>query len=160
MEDFAGKDSRLDEARESTYTAFLIAGECFAVDVHSVKEIVKYKELTSLKEPLKDVEGLLEHHSVSIPVFNTAGILKLNPTSVDNGVMIVGIEGFILGFLVDIDAEMEVFSTITSPKPFKGNSALKDFVEGTVMAGDKECKLLKLASLVSKDVKRKLFTKG
>ena len=147
----------LSDGVERTYTSFLIAGVRFAVDVRSVKEIVKTKKLIPLTEPFEDVEGFIELHSVRIPVLNTKKILKLNSSSADEGVMIVNIEGFIFGLMVDVEAEMEIFSFITKPKSLTGNEPYIDFVEGRLSVDEKSINILSLAALLSKKSKERLF---
>lgn len=147
------------EGIERTYTSFVIAGESFAVDVASIKEIVKSKEILPLKEPLKNVKGFIELHSISIPVLNTSGILNLKSHDQDSGVMVVNIDGYILGLMVEIDADLEVFSTLSKPAPLKGDEPLKDFIEGTVKVSNKKINVLALANLISTESRARLFAR-
>lgn len=151
------KESRSSESVERTYTTFLIASESFAVDVGLVKELVRKKELLPLTEPLKDVKGFIELHSVRIPVLNTKKILALESSAVNEAIMIVIIDGYILGLMVDIDADLEIFSSCSTPKPLKGTEPLGAFVEGTLKLRDKVINILVLESLVSSENRAKLF---
>lgn len=156
----ADKESSSSEGVERTYTTFLINGESFAVDIGLVKEIVRSRELLPFKEPLKDVKGFIKLHSMSIPVLNTKRILSLESSVVDEAIMIVNIDGYILGIMVDIDAGLEIFSSISSPKPLKGGEPFKDFVEGTLKVRDKTINVLALKSLVSSESRARLFAKS
>lgn len=157
MEEVTDKESRLNDGAQRTYTTFLIAGESFAVDVELVKEVVKSTELVLLEEPFEDVKGSIELHSVRIPVLNTRKILKLEQTSDTQAIMIVNIDGYILGLMVDINADMEIFSSVSTPKPLKGPATFKEFVEGTLKVSDKITNVLALGSLVSPKSRARLF---
>lgn len=148
------------EAVERTYTAFLIDGKSFAVDVDSVKEIVKLKGLIPLEEPFEDVLGFIELHSVRIPVLNTKKILKFKSSAIEGGVMIVNIDGYIFGFMVDIDADLEVFSSIFKPKTLKGKPPFNAFVEGALEYLGKTTYILSLPSLLTKKTRERLLAHG
>ena len=156
----ADRESGPTEGVERTYATFLIAGKSFAVDVGLVKEIIKSEELVSLEEPSPDVEGFIEHYSMRIPVLNTRRILSLDSPATNAGVMIVNIDGFIFGLTVDIDAEMEIFSSVTNPKPLKGSEPLKAFVEGTINVSGITTNVLALSNLISKKSRERFFAKG
>jgi purine-binding chemotaxis protein CheW len=145
---------------EHTYTSFLIAGLSFAVDVSSVKEIVKYKELLPLSEPLEDVEGFIELHSLCIPVFNTSKILSLESAVAEKGIMIVNVDAHIIGLMVDIDADIEVFSSLSTPRPLKGAEPMNNYILGTLMHTERIINVLSLSSLVNAEKRARLFADG
>lgn len=157
MEDILDNTSPSNESASRKYTSLLIAGESFAVDIDSVKEIVKYSEFVPLKEPFEGVEGFVELNSLRIPVLNIRKILSLNSPSTDIVIMIVNIEGYIVGLMVDIDADMEIFSSITSPKPLNAAHKLKKFIEGTINVSDKSINVLALSTLISEKCGARLF---
>ncbi len=162
MEEVDQKESPAGSAIERYFASFLLSGERFAVDVLLVKEVVKLSGLIPSKEPSDDVEGFIELHSMRIPVLNTKKILSLKPSVSDGGIMVVNIDDHIFGLIVDIDSDVEVFSSLLKPKPQKEKEPFADFVEGTLKALDKTTYILDLPRLLSKG-NRALFignTKG
>ena len=151
VEEIAQEESPSGSAIERNYASFLLSGERFAVDVKFVKEVVKPGALISSKGPTDDVEGYVELHSMRIPVLNIKKILSMKPSVSDAAIMVVNIDGYIFGLIVDIDCDVEVFSSLSTPKPLKEKEPLADFTEGTLKTLDKITYILDLPSLLSKE---------
>lgn len=150
VEDVANKEIPAGGAIERYFASFLLSGERFAIDVLLVKEVVKLSGLIPSKEASDDVQGFIELHSMRIPVLDTKKILSLKPKGSDAAIMVVSIDGHIFGLIVDIDSDVEVFSSLLKPKPLDEKEPFADFVEGTLKAFDKTTYILDLPRLLSK----------
>lgn len=151
MEEGIQNENQAEATIERSFASFLLSTERFAVDVKFVKEVVKLSGLVSSNESIDDLQGFVELHSMRIPVLNTKKILSLKSTGSDEAIMVVNIDDHIFGLIVDIDSEVEVFSSFIKPNPLKEKELFADFVEGTLKPLDKVTYILDLGSLLSKE---------
>lgn len=163
MVESAGRESPAGKGVERIFTSFFLSGTGFAIDITLVKELAAYKELMPAAGMPRYVEGTVELYGVRIPVLNLAHRLSIKPSCEDGAlagskaILVVNIDGYILGLTVDIEPVMEVFSTFESIKPPDAKARFLDFIEGTVESGDATLPILNLSSLFNARDKAALF---
>lgn len=132
---------------------FRIGKETFGVDIFAVREIVKAQEITSVPGTIDYVLGIINLRGKIISVMDLAGRLGLGTASVDRAsrILVVDIDGFTVGFLVDAATEVLKLpdeSIDPAPEEIK-NTIGDDYLEGVGKLDERLVIILNLRHLLS-----------
>jgi purine-binding chemotaxis protein CheW len=132
---------------------FRIGKETFGVDIFAVREIVKAQEITSVPGTTDYVLGIINLRGKIISVMDLAARLGLGAAGVDRAsrIVVVDIDGFTVGFLVDAATEVLKLpdeSIDPAPEQIK-NTIRDDYLEGVGKLDDRLVIILDLRHLLS-----------
>lgn len=143
---------------------FRIGKETFGVDILAVREIVKAQEITSVPGTTAYVLGIINLRGKIISVMDLAGRLGLGAASVDRAsrILVVDIDGFTVGFLVDAATEvLKLPDESIDPAPEEIKKTLgDDYLEGVGKLGDRLVIILNLRHVLSDGDAEALETVG
>ncbi len=143
---------------------FRIGKETFGVDILAVREIVKAREITSVPGTTAYVLGIINLRGKIISVMDLAGRLGLGAASVDRAsrILVVDIDGFTVGFLVDAATEvLKLPDESIDPAPEEIKKTLgDDYLEGVGKLGDRLVIILNLRHVLSDGDAEALETVG
>jgi purine-binding chemotaxis protein CheW len=131
-----------------------IAGQRFAIDIMSVREIRGWTSSTRLPHAPDHVLGMINLRGQVLPVIDFATRLGLggsepHPASV---VMVTEIGGRMVGLLVDAVCDILTLEPgMMQPTPDVGSVGVRTFVHGVITAGDEIVTLLSLEAVVPPD---------
>lgn len=102
-----------NEEMEIRLAVLLLDGQPYAVDIMKIKQIIRPMKITPLPDAPGFVEGMINLRGVVIPVVDMRKRFGLKPRGEDEEekVIIVGVEGNIVGIIVD-----EVTEVVTVKK--------------------------------------------
>jgi purine-binding chemotaxis protein CheW len=152
-----GKDKK---AVERTFTSFSLAGNSFAIDIAYVKEMAAYKNLIPLTGSADYVEGTVDLYGVKIPVLSLARRLSFDESTGGEGkrgIIVITIDGHVLGLIIDLDHGVEVFSSAEAIKAQKSKEPLSKFLEGTIKTDGDTVNILNPTTLLDDADKAALF---
>ena len=132
---------------------FRIGKETFGVDIFAVREIVKAQEITSVPGTASYVLGIINLRGSIISVVDLAARLGLGSATVGRAsrIIVVDLDGFTVGFLVDAATEVMKFpgeSIEPAPEELKGDIH-DDYLEGVGKLEDRLVIVLNLRNLLS-----------
>jgi len=132
---------------------FRIGKETFGVDIFSVREIVKAREITTVPGTSDYVLGIINLRGKIISVMDLAGRLGLGRASVDKAsrILVVDLDGLTVGFLVDAATEVLKLpdeSIDAAPDELK-NTIHDHYLEGIGKLDDRLVIILNLSNLLS-----------
>lgn len=91
-----------------TLGCFEVGGHLYALDVGQVREVVRWQQPTPLPRAPALVEGVVDVRDLVIPVVDLGALLLSRPTrgSQDARIVIVAMDGLVLGLIVDAAVEV------------------------------------------------------
>lgn len=132
---------------------FRIGKETFGVDIFAVREIVKAREITSVPGSKDYVLGIINLRGKIISVMDLAWRLGLGRANVDRDsrIVVVDVDGFTVGFLVDAATEvLKLPDESIDPAPEEIKNAIRDdYLEGVGKLDDRLVIILDLRHLLS-----------
>ncbi len=155
---------------EKQFVSFEIAHNKYCIDIMDVKEVVKENNITVLPDSPFFVEGIMNLRGIVIPVVSVKKKLGLkdkdepgnNTTGVkgrSNKLIIVMIEGVLIGFLVDsLDRVFSIDNTqIQASERLSDSSIDKTLINGVVKLEEQLYLILDIKKLL--DFEEKTFIK-
>ena len=129
---------------------FDVAGEEYAVDILSVREINRMMELTRVPRSPDDVEGVINLRGTIIPVLDLRRRFGI-PGSERNEhtrIIVVEVGGHVIGFIVDrVHEVLRVNRSIVEPAPAMACPVDSAFISGVAKLDDRLLILLDLERL-------------
>jgi purine-binding chemotaxis protein CheW len=145
-----------DKAVRRQYLTFLLAGEEYAVDVLSVKEIIEYGDVTKVPGTPFHIRGVINLRGSVVPVVDLA--LKLgreeSPLSGRSCIVIVetGLQGdrVVTGVVADaVNQVIELSPEDIQPPPAFGTGVRLHYLEGIARMGTAFVLVLNMESVLS-----------
>lgn len=111
---------------EKQYVALKLGNEEYAVDILTVKEIIRWTHITRAPKAPLFIQGVINLRGNVIPVINSHLRLNLSATEVTDKsrIIIFNIDDILVGFTVDEVIEVVTFSKemIEKPQMAEGNN--------------------------------------
>ncbi len=132
---------------------FRVGREIYGVDIFVVREIVKAQEITTVPGASDYVLGIINLRGKIISVVDLAQRLGLGKSKIDRGsrILVVDLEGFTVGFLVDAATEVLKLAPEAieaTPEELKG-SFQDDYLEGVGKLKDRLVIILNPGNLLA-----------
>ncbi|MGD0230777.1 MAG: chemotaxis protein CheW [Syntrophorhabdales bacterium] len=143
-----------DEALQ--LVTFRLADEEFGIDIKKVHEINRMIDITRIPNAPPYVEGVVNLRGKIIPIVSLRTKLGLEKTDHDKAtrIMVVEIEGSVLGFIVDSVSEvLRIQDAKVEPAPSITGMADSNYLEGVINLKDRILILLNLTALFASDSK-------
>jgi purine-binding chemotaxis protein CheW len=145
-------------AEQGQYLTFSLNEESFGLNILCVKEIVEYKQLTSVPQMPRFIEGVINLRGHVVPVINLALRLGKEPTPPQKRTCIVMVEiGFEggtadVGMVVDSVSEViDVGRSEIEPAPAFGACMRAEFIAGMARLGSSFIILVNIERVLSID---------
>lgn len=138
---------------EIQLVVFSLHGEEFGVDIKQVKEVLKLTQITNLPHTAEYIQGVINLRGDVIPVINLRkrfGILDDEEDKTSSRIIIVEIEGELIGLIVDSVSEvlrLPMESVEFPSSPVAGSKS--EFLEGVGKYQDRLLIILKLIKILS-----------
>lgn len=137
--------------KQREFVAFRIAGQEFALDIMSVREIRGWTPTTQLPESPDYVKGVVNLRGAVLPILDLAvrlGFHAAEPTS-RHAIIVVQIGERVVGLLVDGVSEiMGIDDVLVQPVPAIGSLQSAGALEGVMAAEGRMIGLLSLATML------------
>lgn len=132
--------------------AFFLQGEEFAVNIHSVREVLKLTQITPLPQSLDFIEGVINLRGEVIPVVDLRKRFRLpNAEKSDQSrIIIVEIDENQIGLIVDSVTEvLHLNSSAVVPPPSRLAGTRTEFISGVGKIGERLIIILELDKILS-----------
>jgi purine-binding chemotaxis protein CheW len=118
---------------------FHVGGEEFAIDILRVQEIIRTQQLTRVPNSPDFMEGVMNLRGKIIPVIALRRRFGLEEVAADkqNRIVVVEIQGTVLGFIVDAVSEVLRIPADTVEPPPRLGSVEREYVSGVGKLGDR-----------------------
>jgi purine-binding chemotaxis protein CheW len=151
----AGRVPSQDPARTELLqlVGFRVGGEEYGLNILRVQEIIRLQQLTRVPNAPDAIDGVMNLRGKIIPVIALRKRFGLEPVSADKQtrIVVVEIQGTVLGFIVDSVSEvLRIPSDTVEPPPLLGK-ATQDYVSGVGKLDDRLLILLDVDRLMSGD---------
>jgi len=143
-----------DEALQ--LVTFRLGNEEFGIDIRKVREINRMIDITKIPNAPAYVEGVVNLRGKIIPIVSLRTKLGLGKTDQDKAtrIMVVEIEGSVLGFIVDSVSEvLRIHDVKVEPPPGITSGNESSYIEGVINLADRILMLLDLKALFEGDQK-------
>lgn len=141
---------------QSQYLTFQLAGEEYAIDILSVKEIIPYGAITAIPQTPPAIRGVINLRGSVVPVVDLAVKFGFAPTPITNRTCTVILEvaldeePTIVGVLVDaVNQVMEFPPENILPVPAFGTQVRVDFLHGMGNSGVKFVLILDIEKVLN-----------
>ena len=130
---------------------FHVGGEEFGIDILRVQEIIRAQELTRVPNSPAFMEGVMNLRGKIIPVIALRKRFGLEqvPPDKQNRIVVVEIQGTVLGFIVDAVSEVLRIPADTVEPPPRLGLVEREYVSGVGKLGDRLLILLDADRLMS-----------
>ncbi len=135
---------------------FRLGNEEFGIDIKKVQEINRMIEITKIPNAPSHVEGVVNLRGKIIPIVSLRTKLGFDQTEWDKStrIMVVEVEGKVLGFIVDSVSEvLRIQDVKIEPPPSITGGSDSAYIEGVINLADRILILLDLNALFDADVK-------
>jgi purine-binding chemotaxis protein CheW len=140
------------------YLTFTLAGEVFAVETLSVKEIIEYGQITTVPMMPSFIRGVINLRGAVVPVIDLGVRFRNVPTQITRRSCIVilevsdGEENQTLSVVVDaVNEVLEISPTDIEPPPAFGAKIRTDFIDGMAKVAGSFVILLNVGKILSID---------
>ncbi|WAJ37144.1 chemotaxis protein CheW [Pseudomonas sp. GOM7] len=140
------------------YLTFTLAQELFAVDIHAVREIIEYGQLTSVPMMPPSILGVINLRGAVVPVIDLGLRFGGQATLIGPRTCIVILEittaeGLrVIGMVVDaVNEVLELGSEQIEPAPSFGKRIRADFIRGMGKLNERLVVLLEVGKVLSDD---------
>jgi|WetSurMetagenome_2_1015567.scaffolds.fasta_scaffold266896_2 purine-binding chemotaxis protein CheW len=136
---------------------FKLENEEFGVDIKKVHEINRMIDITRIPNAPPYVEGVVNLRGKIIPIVSLRMKLGFGEAERDKAtrIMIVEIDGSVLGFIVDSVSEvLRIHDVKIEPAPSITSTTEAAYMEGVINLNDRILILLDLTALFGSDAKR------
>jgi purine-binding chemotaxis protein CheW len=130
---------------------FHVGGEEFVIDILRVQEIIRTQQLTRVPNSPDFMEGVMNLRGKIIPVIALRKRFGLEeaPPDKQNRIVVVEIQGSVLGFVVDAVSEVLRIPADTVEPPPRLSPVEREYVAGVGKLGDRLLILLDADRLMS-----------
>lgn len=135
---------------------FNIGNEEFGIDIRKVQEINHMITITKIPNAPSYVEGVVNLRGKIIPIVSLRGKLNFPEAPHDKAtrILVVEIEGYVLGFIVDSVSEvLRITDATIEPAPSITGAVDTGYIEGVINLQDRILILLDLNRLFGNEVK-------
>lgn len=139
---------------EKQLVVFDLVGECYGVDISTVREIIQMQTVTAVPESPSFVEGIINLRGVIIPVVDLRKRFGLDTIEHDKDtrIMVVNSKGQDIGIVVDSVAEvLRISSDSIEPTSAVVTGGDAQYLQGIVKLQDKLVILLDVELLLSNE---------
>ena len=143
-----------DEALQ--LVTFRLGNEEFGINIRMVQEINRMIDITRIPNAPPYIEGVVNLRGKIIPVIDLRRKLGFKEVEHDKAtrIMVVEIEGSVLGFIVDAVSEvLRIHDAKVEPTPSITGTADSKYLEGVINLEDRILILLNLNALFGNDSK-------
>jgi len=144
------------------YLTFLLAGEAFAINILSIKEIIEYHSLTEVPMMPASVRGVINLRGAVVPVMDLLVRFGRKPSEVTKRTCIVIVEveaevdgereRQVIGVVVDaVNEVLDIAASDIEPAPAFGARIRTDFIQGMGKVRGKFVILLNVNHVLSLD---------
>lgn len=136
---------------------FRIGNEEYGIDIQKVREINRMIDITKIPNTPAHVEGVVNLRGKIIPIISLRTKLGFGEAEPDKAtrIMVVEIDGNVLGFIVDSVSEvLRIHGAKIEPTPSITGSTDAGYIEGVINLSDRLLILLNLHTLFDGDLKR------
>ena len=136
---------------------FRIGNEELGIDIQKVQEINRMIEITKIPNTPAHVEGVVNLRGKIIPIISLRTKLGFGEAERDKAtrIMVVEIDGNVLGFIVDSVSEvLRIHDAKIEPTPSITGGTDANYIDGVINLGDRLLILLNLSTLFDGDLKR------
>jgi len=149
-----GKDETVDSQQQQWLT-FSLGEEEYALDIESITEIIKPREVTDIPRVPAFIRGIISLRGIIVPIFDLKGRLKLG--AVDDRpsarIIVCQLGERIAGFLVDsINQVVNIPLSRIEPPPTVLSGVDRDFVEGVGRVDGRLLILLDLSHVINAEL--------
>ncbi len=136
---------------------FRIGNEEFGIDIQKVQEINRMIDITKIPNTAAHVEGVVNLRGKIIPIISLRTKLGFGEAERDKAtrIMVVEIDGNVLGFIVDSVSEvLRIHDAKIEPTPSITGGTDANYIDGVINLGDRLLILLNLSMLFDGDLRR------
>lgn len=140
----------MDEGRILQLVTFKLESEEFGVDILKVQEINRMLNITKIPNAPPFVEGVINLRGKIIPIVDLRKRLGFNSKDYDKStrIIVVELEGIILGFIVDSVSEvLRISESTVEPPPSIIGGIESDYIEGVGKLDNRLLILLELSKV-------------
>jgi purine-binding chemotaxis protein CheW len=132
---------------------FHVGGEEFALDILRVQEIIRLQQLTRVPNSPAAIDGVMNLRGKIIPVIGLRKRFGLEPLPADKQtrIVVVEIQGTVLGFIVDSVSEVLRIPARTVEPPPRLGKVNEEYVSGVGKHNDRLLILLDVDRLMNGD---------
>ncbi len=149
----------MNENRILQLVTFRLEGEEFGVDILKVQEINKMIDITRIPNAPPFVEGVINLRGKIIPIVDLRKRLGFDGRAYDKStrIIVVELEGMILGFIVDSVSEvLRISESTVEPPPALVAGIESEYIEGVGKLDDRLLILLELKKVFTSTDRREL----
>lgn len=131
---------------------FTIANEFFALEINSIREIIKVNDITRVPNTPKYIKGVINLRGKVIPIIDMRKKLNLKQIDYDKNTRIIILEfnNMIVGIIVDSVREvLRIDSSVTEPPPALVKGGTSDYISAVGKLDDKLINILNLDYLLN-----------
>jgi purine-binding chemotaxis protein CheW len=150
----SGKDQAQARAEVLQLVGFHVGGEEYGLDILRVQEIIRLQHLTRVPNSPDAIDGVMNLRGKIIPVIALRKRFGLEsvPPDKHTRIVVVEIQGTVLGFIVDSVSEVLRIPADTIEPPPQLGQAKQEYVSGVGKLDDRLLILLDVDRLMSSDV--------
>ncbi|WP_089655317.1 chemotaxis protein CheW [Halanaerobium congolense] len=120
------------------YLIFKIKDQKFAIDLDKSREILEIDNVTLVPDSPDYIEGIIKLREEIIPIVDLGKKINFKSKKDKNKVIIVSIQGVIVGLLVDQISEIVKVDKIDKANSLKASQKLdKEFIKGILTLNEK-----------------------
>lgn len=149
----------MDDGKILQLVTFKLDNEEFAVDILKVQEINKMTDITRIPNAPPFVEGVINLRGKIIPVVDLRKRLGFEGRSFGKStrIIVVELEGMVLGFIVDSVSEvLRISESTVEPPPSLVSGMESEYIEGIGKLENRLLLLLELKKVFISNDKREL----
>ena len=135
---------------------FRLGNEEFGIDIKKVQEINRMIDITKIPNAPNHVEGVVNLRGKIVPIVSLRTKLNFEEVERDKStrIMVVEIEGCVLGFIVDSVSEvLRIQDPKIEPTPTVAAANDATYIQGVINLSDRILILLDLNNLFQTDLK-------
>lgn len=117
------EDDAFVDAQKDRFMTFVTAGECYALEIKYVNEIISYQKITDVPETEDYVKGLINLRGKIIPVIDVRMRFGYEPLEYNDRtcIIITDVKGTIVGLIVEkIEEVVNIYEEDILPPPDLG----------------------------------------
>lgn len=147
----SARESKVAHEELLQLVGFHVGGEEFVIDILRVQEIIRTQQLTRVPNSPECMEGVMNLRGKIIPVIGLRKRFGLEeaPADKQNRIVVVEIQGAVLGFVVDAVSEVLRIPAGAVEPPPRISLVEREYVAGVGKVGDRLLILLDADRLMS-----------
>lgn len=134
------------------FVTFQLDDEYYAINASSVDEVLRHTEITPVPGAPSFVLGIINLRGDVLTVIDTREVFGLSPRPIDvqSRIVVVELEDFVVGVLVDRVAEVvDLHEEAMEPPPNTGDMQATRFMQGVYRHHDELLVLVNFEAIVS-----------